>query len=154
MRHTRNDGGSHALRNLWIMALAAAAAASLAAPTARAAYVQLTQTRSLGTTASANLGGQPPITDADSDNSSDLGSFDRSVTSSAGVGVPPPPIAGSFGTGLASQSVQWAPTLITGTLCGDAQASTTFAQGSANAHSFWSTTFRVDQATPSTSTAG
>jgi hypothetical protein len=147
-RHTRHTRRSNPLRNLWIIPFAAALAALIAAPTARAAYVQLTQTRSLSTTASANLGGEPPTTDADSEDSADLGSFDRSINSSARAFSPQPPLFQGFGLGTASQSVQWAPTSITGSLVGDAQASSTAAEGSSRGDSTWSATFRVDQPTP------
>jgi hypothetical protein len=152
MRHTRYDGCAHPVRSAWIMAFAGAVVSLVPAAAALAGYVQLSQTRSLNTSASANLGGQTPTTDADSETSDALGSFvDRSVSSSASAAGPipnPPFFVSSTGSGTARQSVQLAPTSISGSLVGSASAASTLAESSGTANSTWSTTFRVDQPTP------
>jgi len=147
MRHTRHIGRGCTLRGAWIMAFAGAVALLVAAPAARAGYVQLTQTRSLDTGASASFG--TTADDADSDHSEALGSFDQSITSTASNGdFLPPNFYGGSGTGVARQSAQLTPTSISGSFIGDAQATTTSAASSSRANSTWSTTFRADQPTP------
>src|SRR5215208_463001 len=90
MRHTRNDARARPLRNVWITAFAGAIASLVPAATAPAGYVQLTQTRSLSTSASAEAYNVAPSNDADGENSDALGPFDRSVNSSAGAAGPMP----------------------------------------------------------------
>ena len=157
MQHNRNDAHrndvpANLLRNARITALAGALALLVPALTATAGYVQLTQTRSLTTSASASAGSATPQNDADSETSDALGSFvDRSVGSSAGAfaQIPNPPFtASASGSGTARQSVELAPTSISGSFVGDAGAQTRVASAGGSARSTWSTTFRVDQPTP------
>jgi hypothetical protein len=140
------------MRSAWVMAFAGAVAAWVPALAAPAAAVQLTQARSLNTSASAKAFGPPaPSTDADHDSSDALGAFDRSVTSSASSsGRPPDPpfLSSASGSATARQSVQLAPTSISGSFVGDAQARSLVASSGGTATSSWSTTFRVDRPTP------
>lgn len=148
MRQTRRLGHARPMRNTWTKAFAAVAASLLWAPTAPAGYVQLTQTRAITTTASAVVSGFPSVDDRDTETSDALGSFDRSVTSSAAAGIPAPPFNNASGWAEASQAVQLAPTSISGTFVADANASSRLGRAVSEASSTWSTTFRVDQPTP------
>ena len=151
MRLIQHAGRGNRLRNLCISAVAGAIVSSAMPATAPAGYTQLTQTRSLNTSASAEVFNMPVSNDADTESSDALGSFDRSISSGASAAgfIPNPPFSASGGgQATARQSVQFAPTSIAGSLVGDASAGTRVATASGSAASTWSTTFNIDKSTP------